>query len=118
MLAPDLPADHDPGDRDTEFVPRLIELCFQTAGVLELGTTGRLALPAHVDRVIRYAGADEPGRLFAMVSNREAADGVDAEVVDETGRVRVRLEGYHTIELPGGIDEDALAPIRAAMEAS
>ena len=118
MLAPDLPADHDPGERDTEFVPRLIELCFQTAGVLELGTTGRLALPAHVDRVIRYAGADEPGRLFAMVSNREDGDGVDAEVVDETGRVRVRLEGYRTIELPGGVDEDALAPIRAAMEAS
>ena len=118
MLAPDLPADHDPGERDTEFVPRLIELCFQTAGVLELGTTGRLALPAHVDRVVRYAGADEPGRLFAMVSNREDDDGVDAEVVDEAGRVRVRLEGYRTIELPGGVDEDALAPIRAAMEAS
>ena len=26
------------GERDTEFVPRLIELCFQTAGVWELGT--------------------------------------------------------------------------------
>jgi hypothetical protein len=68
--------------------------------------------------VIRYAGADEPGRLLAMVSNREDGDGVDAEVVDESGRVRVRLEGYRTIELPGGVDEDALAPIRAAMEAS
>jgi hypothetical protein len=117
-LASDLPADHDPREPDTEFVPRLIELCFQTAGVLELGTTGRLALPAHVDRVVRYAGADEPGRLFAMVSNREHGDGVDAEVVDAAGRVRVRLEGYRTIELPGGVDEDALAPIRAAMEAS
>jgi NAD(P)-dependent dehydrogenase (short-subunit alcohol dehydrogenase family) len=117
-LAPDLPADHDPDEGDTEFVPRLIELCFQTAGVLELGTTGRLALPAHVDRVVRYAGADEPGQLFAMVSNREDGHGVDAEVVDGTGRVRVRLEGYRTIELPGGVDEDALAPIRAAMKAS
>jgi hypothetical protein len=29
--------------------------------------------------------------------------------------VRVRLEGYRTIELPGGLDADALAPIRAAM---
>jgi hypothetical protein len=117
-LAPDLPADHEPGEGDTEFVPRLIELCFQTAGVLELGTAGRLALPAHVDRVVRYARADEPGKLFATVSHREEGDGVDAEVVDSDGRVRVRLEGYRTIELPGGVDEDALAPIRAAMEAS
>jgi hypothetical protein len=117
-FAADLPADHDAGERDTEFVPRLIELCFQTAGVLELGTAGRLALPTHVDRVIRYAGADDPGRLFAMVSQRDDGDGVDAEVVDTTGRVRVRLERYRTIELPGGVDAAALAPIRAAMEES
>ncbi|HET8757595.1 MAG TPA: SDR family NAD(P)-dependent oxidoreductase [Solirubrobacteraceae bacterium] len=112
-LAADLPADHDPAEPETEFVPRLIELCFQTAGIFELGTEGRMALPTHVDRVIRYAGADEPGRLYALVSHRP--DGVDAEVVDERGRVRVRLEGYRTIELPGGVDDAALAPIRAAM---
>jgi len=117
-LEQDLPADHDPSEPDTEFVPRLIELCFQTAGVLELGTTGRMALPAHVNRVVRYAGADEPGRLFATVGNRDDGEGVDAEVADATGRVRVRLEGYRTIALPGGVDEDALAPIRAAMEGS
>jgi hypothetical protein len=115
-FAADLPADHGPGERDTEFVPRLIELCFQTAGVFELGTEGRMALPTHVDRVTRYAGADAPGRLYALVSHRP--DGVDAEVVDEDGRVRIRLEGYRTTELPGGLDEAALAPIRAAMEHS
>jgi malonyl CoA-acyl carrier protein transacylase len=113
-FADDLPADHEPVERATEFVPRLIELCFQTAGVFELGTEGRLALPTHVDRVTRFAGADEPGRLYAMVTQR--SDGVDADVVDEDGRVRIRLEGYRTTELPGGIDQDALAPIRAAME--
>ena len=32
--------------------------------------------------------------------------------------MRVRLEGYRTIELPGGVDADALAPIRAAMGAA
>jgi len=116
-LAGELPADHEPQSRPTEFVPRLIELCFQTAGVWELGTAGRMALPTHVDRVVRFAGADAPGPLWAVVSPREGGDGVDAEVVDEAGRVRVRLEGYRTIELPGGIDADVLAPIRAAMGA-
>jgi hypothetical protein len=112
-LAGDLPPNHEPPERVTDFVPRLIELCFQTAGVWELGTAGRMALPTHVDRVTRYAGADAPGRLWAVVTPRDGA--VDAEVVDDTGHVRVRLEGYRTIELPGALDPDALAPIRAAM---
>jgi len=113
-LAGDLPADHEPSASPIDFVPRLIELCFQTAGVWELGTAGRMALPTRVERVVRYAGADAPGALWAVVSPRDDG-GVDAEVVDESGRVRVRLEGYRTIELPGGIDADALAPIRVAM---
>jgi hypothetical protein len=74
-----------------------------------------MALPTHVERVVRYAEADAPGALWAVVSQRGDGDGVDAEVVDEAGRVRVRLEGYRTIELPGGLDAAALAPIRAAM---
>ena len=69
-LAGDLPPDHEPAERVTDFVPRLIELCFQTAGVWELGTAGRMALPTHVDRVTRYAGADAPG---PPVGRRDAA---------------------------------------------
>ena len=90
-----------------------MELCFQTAGVWELGTVGRMALPTGVARVVRYAGADAPGRLWAVVTPREGA--MDADVVDEQGRVRMRLEGYRTIELPGALDDEALDPIRAAM---
>ena len=112
-FATDLPPGHEPAEPATEFLPRLIELCFQTLGVWELGTTGRLWLPSHVDRVLRYAGADDPGALWAVVTPRDG--GADAEVVDARGHVRVRLEGYRTIELPGSIDSDALAPLREAM---
>jgi hypothetical protein len=113
-LAPDLPPAHEPAGQPTEIAPRLIELCFQTAGVWEIGRSGRMALPTHVDRVVRFEGADETGQLFAVVYPRDG-EGVDAEVVDEDGRVRMRLEGYRTTELPGGLDPDALDPIRAAM---
>ena len=44
-LAGDLPPDHEPAEHADRVAPRLIELCFQTAGVWELGTTGRMALP-------------------------------------------------------------------------
>ncbi len=100
-LAGDLPPNHEPPERVTDFVPRLIELCFQTAGVWELGTAGRMALPTHVDRVTALR---RRRRARAPVGRRHAAAtaAIDAEVVDDSGRVRVRLEGYRTIELPGG----------------
>ena len=72
-----------------------------------------MALPTHVDRVTRFAQPKKSGRLWAVVSPRE--NGIDADVVDETGRVRVRLEGYRTIELPGDVESKSLAPIRSAM---
>ncbi|MBV8955854.1 MAG: SDR family NAD(P)-dependent oxidoreductase, partial [Solirubrobacterales bacterium] len=49
-LAAELPADHEPPEQPMELAPRVIELCFQTAGVWELATAGRMGLPTHVDR--------------------------------------------------------------------
>jgi hypothetical protein len=113
-LAADLPEAHRPPERPTVLAPRLIELCFQTAGVWELGTSGRMALPTHVDRIVPYTAAEPDGPAFASVAPG-AADGADAIVVDGDGSLLVRLEGYRTIELPGGPDADALAPLREAM---
>jgi hypothetical protein len=117
-LAADLPPDHEPAEQPTEIGPRLIELCFQTAGVRELGNVGRLALPTHVDRVLCY-GAESPGAIFALVRPRgefgDAEAKVDANVVDEQGRVMLRLEGYSTTALPGAVEPAALEPIRLAL---
>ncbi len=115
LLADDLPPDHQPAGEPTQAAPRLIELCFQTAGVWELGTRGRMALPTHVDRITRFAQAGAPGTLVAIVTPREDESSIDARVVDKQGHVRVLLEGYRTIELPGALDSDALEPIRTAM---
>ena len=40
---------------------------------------------------------------------------MDAVVVDDVGHVRVALEAYETIALPGGVDEQALEPLRRVM---
>ena len=50
-FAAGLPANHEPQERATVAEPRLIELCFQTAGIEEMGTTGMMGLPAHIDRI-------------------------------------------------------------------
>ncbi len=115
LMADNLPPNHEADMGPTQLVPRLIELCFQTAGVWEIGTVGRMALPTRVARLERYAGADAPGRLTALV--RPRPDGViDAEVVDESGTVRIKLEGYTTTVLPAPLDEASLAPLRAVVE--
>ena len=103
--------------RDSVVAPRLVELAFQTAGVFELGTAGRMGLPLRVERVrpVRPLEAGS-GRLHAVVTPSASGDGsFDARVVDANGNVHLVVEGYRTVELPGGAPADRLAPFRAAM---
>ena len=69
-----------------------------------------MALPTHVDRVTRFAGADDPGPPWAVVTSPAPA------VVDEAGRMR--LGGYGTIDLRGGLHASAAEPIRSATSGS
>ncbi|HEY4592652.1 MAG TPA: polyketide synthase dehydratase domain-containing protein, partial [Thermoanaerobaculia bacterium] len=114
-LAGPLPPDHRPEEPPTLMDPRLIELCFQTAGVGELGVSGRMALPQHVDRVRTLRRpVERNGPLFAVA--RPGDGGTDAYVVDGEGRLYLSLSGYRTVEMPGGLAADLVAPLRAAME--
>jgi acyl transferase domain-containing protein/NAD(P)-dependent dehydrogenase (short-subunit alcohol dehydrogenase family) len=113
QLSASLPPDHEPSAGATLVAPRLIELCFQTAGLLEMGTRGTLGLPLHVERMRLTHEPTEEGKLFALV--RPSANGFDARVVDENGLVHLVLEGYQTVELPAAVDEKGLEPFRAVM---
>ncbi len=116
LFADSLPPNHVP-DAPTLVAPRLVELAFQTAGVYELGTAGRMGLPLRVERVrpVRPVEAGA-GRLHAVVTPSASGDGTfDARVVDADGNVHLVVEGYRTVELPGGAPADRLEPFRAAM---
>jgi hypothetical protein len=112
-FALDLPPDHDPDGAPFAATPRLVELCFQTAGLHELATTGRLALPARVARIEWPAAPGPVGAVCAVVTAHD--DGADAVVVTASGDVVVRLFGYATTPLPAGAPEDALRPLRDAL---
>ena len=118
-LAADLPANHSPPDLPTQIAPRLIELCFQTAGMYELGVDGRFGLPAKIGRVQKLK---EPSvvtaQLFTVVRHSNGGNGFDADVVDESGEVYLRLLDYQTAELPGAAAAAAIEPIKAVFRAA
>ena len=114
-LAEDLASNHRPDGAPLLVDPRLVELCFQTAGILELGTTGALGLPHRVGRIAVFDVPEPVGRWHAVVRARGDGCGVDAVVVDDDGQVRIALEAYETVALPAALDDEALAPLQRAM---
>ncbi len=117
-MAAGLPGNHEPSDRPTLMAPRLIELCFQTAGLWELGAQSRMGLPQQV-RTVSWLRAPQlaEGRLYAVVTPHPEQDSFDAEVVDAAGNRYVRLGGYRTTAVPDGVDAESLKALQAALSA-
>jgi NAD(P)-dependent dehydrogenase (short-subunit alcohol dehydrogenase family) len=112
-----LPDDHQPAEVPLVTEPRLVELCFQTAGVWQIGTTGRMGLPQHIDRVKLLRPATEvEGQLYAMVTPKDGGASFDAYVADDAGTLYVEMQGYRTAELPDDVDPEKRKPLRAAMD--
>jgi hypothetical protein len=116
LMSESLPSNHHPSELPTLVAPRLIELCFQAAGVWEMGIQGRMGLPRHIDRVsfLRAPELSE-GRLYAVVNPNPIQGSFDAEVVDAAGHRYLQLSGYRTVEFPDAVDAERLKRLRAAM---
>jgi acyl transferase domain-containing protein/NAD(P)-dependent dehydrogenase (short-subunit alcohol dehydrogenase family)/acyl carrier protein len=101
LMAAPLPPDTEPADSAESVAPRLIELCFQTAGIWEIKRKGVFALPWGFRAVKVYRRPEGAGtqRLYSLVQARDGGKAFDAQVVDESGRVYVELNGYYTIAL-------------------
>jgi len=118
LLAKGLPANHVPSELPTFMAPRLIELCFQTAGVWEMGAQGRMGLPQHIDRVsslLLPAPESADTRLYAVVTSDPGRGNFDAEVVDTKGNRYLHLSGYRTVAVPNAVDAEGLKALQAAM---
>ena len=87
--------------------PRLVELCFQTAGMFEVARRDVFGLPAALGSVRVHRAPAAGARLYADVRSREGG-GFDARVVDAEGNVHVELSGYRTIAVPGWASKAAL----------
>jgi hypothetical protein len=96
--------------------PRLIELCFQAAGLWEMGVQGRMGLPRHIERVSLLRAPElANSRLYAVVTPHPDRGDFNAEVVDTEGNRYLRLRGYHTVALPDGVNAEPLKALQDAM---
>ncbi len=115
LLAAALPSNHQPTDQPTLMAPRLIELCFQTAGLWEMSVQNRFGLPQDVHQVSLLRAPDPAERLYAIVTPNPDEGSFDAEVVDTKGSCYLQLSGYRTAALPSNVDAEAFKVLHAVM---
>ena len=103
MLASDLPPDSAPAEAEHLVDPRLLELCFQTAGVWEIANTEAMALPSSLETLEVYSHPElgNGKGIYAIVTAHDEGASFDARVIDDEGNVYLDLTGYRTSKLPG-----------------
>ena len=94
--------------------PLLIELCFQTAGLWEVGATGILSLPQSIGNLKLYQQPVNGVAIFAEVKPRECEGRLsfDAKVVDAKGNVFLELTDYRTSPMPYPAEKDLVEPMK------
>jgi NAD(P)-dependent dehydrogenase (short-subunit alcohol dehydrogenase family)/acyl carrier protein len=112
-----LPENHHPAELTTVASPRLIELCFQTAGLWEMGVEGRMGLPQHIDRVCFVARPAAAAKipLYARVTPHPKQGSFDAEIVDADGSRYLQLAGYRTVTMPNAVVGERLKALQDRM---
>ncbi len=106
---------HQPGSNMAATYPLLLELCFQTAGLFEIGKMGSMGLPRAVESIRLYSQRMNGLPVFALVTPRENPGGLsfDATVVDGDGNVFLEMARYQTSALPYALQPELLAPIQS-----
>jgi hypothetical protein len=103
LMAGRLPPNAKPAQAEALVAPRLLELCFQAAGLWLLAKKQTMGLPTALERATVYrpepTTADK--RLYVTVEARAGGEAFDARVVDEKGLVHAEVIGYRTVALPG-----------------
>ena len=101
--------------------PTLVELCFQTAGIWEIGKTGIMALPSSIESLTLYRQNVNGAAIYAEVKPTHTKNGdlhFDARVVDSQGRLYLELKDYRTSPMSDSVEPSLLAPLQELMKDS
>ena len=117
-LRPRLPASHRNAVTESETAPRLIEFGLQSAGLLELAVSGRMMIPhsiAHIERLVPV-DVDHPGEITSIARfGTPERIWIDIEILDEHGRLIMRIDRYRTEPLPFAVNQAAAARLRTEL---
>ncbi len=105
------------GSQSTISTPILVELCFQTAGLWEAGSTGIMALPHSIESLTLFRQEGQLGEIYAEVRPIEEGDHLsfDARVVDLDGNVYLELKNYRTAALPYSAEKSLVEPLQVLL---
>ncbi len=101
--------------------PTLVELCFQTAGIWEIGKTGTMALPSSIECLTLHRQSVTGANIYAEVEPKTSRNGelhFDARVVDSKGRLYLELKDYRTTPMPDAVEPILLVPLQELMRDS
>ena len=117
QMSAGLPSNHQPPELPTLVAPRLIELCFQTAGLWQLTVQGLMGLPLYVQQVRLWRAPESvEGQFYAVVTPHPEQQTFDANVVDVKGNCCIQVIGYKTVVLPDSVEAEKLKALQAAMD--
>jgi hypothetical protein len=113
LYAHDLPANHQPEELQLNTLPRLLELGFQTAGIMEMGSKDQMGLPSRIDHLHFYDNEEKGKEFYAVV--KQTDQGYDIVVVNDKGATLLELGGYGTSVFMTGMDAALVAPLQKIM---
>jgi malonyl CoA-acyl carrier protein transacylase len=99
--------------------PLLVESCFQTAGVWEIGHDGRFSLPQSIGKLSLYPISMKGHAVYTCVRPRNTNSGrvtFDAWVMDDQGHVYMEMHDYQTSPLMADLEELSIKPFRTIIE--
>lgn len=95
--------------------PHWLELCMQTAGLLDLAKNRRMMIPHRIERIEVYSNHQhlEPTPLYAVARARpsprpDSPAGFDIRLVDGSGKLHMAVSNYQTLPLPFVVDRRKL----------
>jgi hypothetical protein len=94
-----------------------VELCFQTAGLWEAGSTGVMALPHSIESLTLFRAEGQTGDIYAEVRPNQDGEELsfDARVVDSEGNVYLELKNYRTAALPYAAEKQLVEPLQVLL---
>jgi acyl transferase domain-containing protein len=108
-----LAPNHVPAESPLATAPRLVELCFQAAGLWQAGLEDLLALPTRIGSARLSVDPSRAPQPIHAIARQTGAGVFDCLVVDADGTVVVQLDGYETIPLPAPISDEVSAVLHA-----